>query len=236
MKSEQEIREVLRKESQDWNVPASIRHEVMKGVQSKRITRPSRLRYRIAVLAVAVMLILPVGAYAGYQYLADSIYGASGNGIAFRGDLTEYEHLEDKLQAAQAQLSEADYARLEKLLQQVAALQASIDKAGGQDAMSTEQIQQLKSLEQQIAEISPGSIAPKDPGKIVSEEEFWNPILIEAQKSFSSNEYEEVKRLITLLRTYQSKTDEASSLQADQTLDELNSHLEKIGHKIKVGF
>lgn len=236
MKLEHEIRAALRKESQDWNVPVSVRHELIQGIKAKRATRPSRIRYRIAVLVVAVMLILPVGAYAGYQYLADSIYGASGNGIAFQGDLTDYEHLEDKLLSAQAQLSEADYARLEKLLQQVAALQASIDKAGGQNAMSTEQIQQLKSLEQQIAEISTDSAAPKDSSKIVTEEEFWNPILIEAQKSFPPNEYEEVKRLITLLRTYQSKPDEASSLQADQTLDELNSHLEKIGHKIKVGF
>jgi len=102
---------------------------------------------RIAALAAAVMLILPVGAYAGYQYLADSIYGASGNGIAFRGDLSEYEHLEDKLRSAQAQLSATDYARLEELIRQVAALQASVDEAGGQNAMSAEQIQQLKSLE-----------------------------------------------------------------------------------------
>ncbi len=236
MKLEHEIRTALRKESQDWNVPVSVRHELIQGIQAKRATRPSRIRYRIAVLVVAVMLILPVGAYAGYQYLADSIYGASGNGITFQGDLTDYEHLEDKLRSAQAQLSEADYARLEKLLQQVAALQASIDKAGGQNAMNTEQIQQLKILEQQIAEISSGSPAATDPGKIVTEEEFWNPILIEAQKSFPPNEYEEVKRLVMLMRSYDSETDATTSVQANQTLDELNSYLEKIGHKIKGGF
>ncbi|GGH78745.1 hypothetical protein [Saccharibacillus endophyticus] len=60
--------------------------------------------------------------------------------------------------------------------------------------------------------------------------------MIEARKSFMPNEYEEVERLIVLMRSYDSGAEEATSIQADQTLDELNAYLEKIGHEIKVGF
>lgn len=98
---------------------------------------------------LAAVLIIPTGAYAGYTYLADSIYSSPHNITALGGTVADYERLEAKLQQAQAHFTESEFVLYMGLLKQFAQMALTHADAQGKmnpDSWSWEEQEKYKQI------------------------------------------------------------------------------------------
>lgn len=78
MKLDEQLRTAYQEETKDWSISASIKHKMMDSIRNDSHIRRNRKKWLVTGL-LAVVLIVPTGAYAGYTYLADGIYGSQEN-------------------------------------------------------------------------------------------------------------------------------------------------------------
>lgn len=248
MKLEKEIRYSLQKKAQGWEPPVSVRHEIMQRIDKDR-RKSRRSRTKLIPICVAAALILPTGAFAGYHYLADSIYGSSSTAMNLKQNhLADYQHLEAKLQAAKAQLSEAEYNRLSTLLKEAAKIYTANMDANGQldtASMNKEELNRLTELEQELRKASAGINAPdkSDIPQPTDYKTFLKNSLEEGKKSLSPEKYMTFSRLveqsIVIVEKYESDQ-EMSTAQDSENLarltklnKQLQSYFEEMGYVIK---
>ncbi|OWR30523.1 hypothetical protein CDO73_11470 [Saccharibacillus sp. O23] len=248
MKLENEIRYSLQKKVQGWELPISARHELMQRIDRDRL-KSRRTRTKLIPICIAAALIVPTGAFAGYHYLADSIYGSSSTVMNLKKDhLEQYEHMEAKLQAAKAQLSEAEYDHLSKLLSEAAEIYTTNMDASGQldtASMNKEELNRLTELEQELRKASAGINAPdkSDIPQPTDYKTFLKNLLEEGKKSLSPEKYTTFSRLveesIVIVEKYE-KDQEMSPAQDSENLarltelnKQLQSYFEEMGYVVK---
>lgn len=243
MKIEQELRSALQKETSAWEAPKEVLHKVTEQIEAEQaaagsgraVRRQRPVRKRILVGVISAVLILPTGAYAGYHYLADAVYGSAGNQGSFGGDLNQYERLEAKLQTMKSQMSESEYEHLIGLLREAADLSSPYRKSNGQldsNKMSAEVLNRMKTLEREIKEATTGlntvEAAETQVGKSFSVDDFWAEVFEQAKEKLTSEEYAEFEKLAEKQRTLGRETD-------DTTMEQLNAYLSRLGgHKIEI--
>lgn len=196
---------------------------------------------------VAAALLIPTGAYAGYNYLADSIYGSSDNLIQIGGTQQKYDELEAKLQQAKASLSEKNFTEFTSLLKEIGRFNLEIAAADG--VLHPEL---LSSTDQKRYELLTAQLAPyfkqlkvETPGKIAETGDnnaFWDQMIAKAEQELSGDEFAEVRQLIGELKSYEAKAtaqehsvqlSEDELAQYEQLLEQLNPYLQKLGVKLK---
>lgn len=118
MKLDEQLRRAYQEETNDWSVPARIKHKMMDSIRNDSHIRRNRKKWLVTGL-LAVVLVIPTGAYAGYTYLADGIYGSQENIKAMGGTAEDYMRLEAKLQMAKAYFSEEEFVQYMDLLKQL---------------------------------------------------------------------------------------------------------------------
>lgn len=113
MKLEEELREALREETRGWAAPPELKDRLF----NHQSMKPGKKNEKwIAAGILAAVLLVPTGAYAGYHYLADSIYSSHEQMEQFGGTREQYDHLEEKLQAAKQSFEPQEFAKLMSLL------------------------------------------------------------------------------------------------------------------------
>ncbi|OWA34845.1 hypothetical protein B9G55_13920 [Saccharibacillus sp. O16] len=243
MKIEQELRSALQKKTSAWEVPEEVLHNVTAQIGAEQTAAGSRyvfrrqrpVRKRILVGVISAVLILPTGAYAGYHYLTDAIYGSSENQASFGGNLNQYERLEAKLQTMKSQMSESEYEHLTGLLREAADLSSPYRGANGQletKKMSAEELNKMETLEREIKEATAGlntvEGAETQVGESFSVDDFWAEVFEQAKEKLTSEEYAEFEKLAEKQRTLERETDDA-------TMEQLNAYLSRLGgHRIEI--
>ncbi|NGZ76806.1 hypothetical protein [Saccharibacillus alkalitolerans] len=237
MSLEQEIRSALQKKTRDWKVPEEVLRKVSAQIEDNETTGGSayadrhrpKVRKRILVAVFSAVLILPTGAYAGYHYLADAIYGSKGN---FGGDLNAYEQLEAKLQTVKSQMSDSDYEQLTILIREAASLfsqHAGEDGRLKESEMSVEELERMKTLEREINEKTAGlSTVAADSSEVdenFNVENFWAEVLAKAERELDSTDYAEFRTLAEEAKNPEKVWDET-------LVERLNSFLVPLGYKI----
>ncbi|OMF64849.1 DUF3600 domain-containing protein [Paenibacillus sp. FSL R5-0766] len=249
MKLDEQLRTAYQEETKDWSVPARIKHKMMDGIRNDSHIRRNRRKWLVTGL-LAVVLVIPTGAYAGYTYLADGIYGSKENIAVMGGTAEDYMRLEAKLQTAKAHFSEEEFVQYMDLLKQMG--QMAVKHADSQGNMHPEQ---WSTVEQErynllVAELEPffekleavSTASQKDP---MNEQQFWTEQLARAEEMLTKEEFTELKSVYEQMKAYEvmvvdkdgSIHDERLSVEQKDDLRQLRErlipYLEKLGLDVR---
>lgn len=249
MSLEENLRRTLQAETEGWSAPPELKGKILDRIEPGQGGR--RMKKWLIATILAASLVIPAGAYAGYHYLSDSMYGSQDNFVQNGGTLEQYEQVEAKLQQAKQSLSEEDFNTMISLLHKLGSFNLQIADASGMlhpeklSAKDRERYNRLGAeLEPYFSKLK-NPEKPQQPVEQVDPDTFWDQQLAKAQKTFSGGELDEVQRLIGELKVLNAKvTDPDGSIhmdrltQADQSsqdrlIEELNPYLKKLGVQLK---
>ncbi|ULO06519.1 DUF3600 domain-containing protein [Paenibacillus sp. 19GGS1-52] len=249
MNLEEELRTVLREETRNWIAPPELQGKILKQVLSTQGGR--RMKKWLVASIVAVSLLIPTGAYAGYHYLADSIYGSQDNVTQIGATQQKYDELEAKLQKAKQSFSEQEFTQLMDLLKKLGSYNLKIaDAEGGlhPEQLSADDQKSYKSL---TAELEPYfaqlDVARATLGAVptLTFDTLWNEQRKKAEQILSQPELAAVEAIINELKVYDAKTldpdgsihtdrlSEADLINQKQLIEQLSPYMKKLGIMFK---
>jgi hypothetical protein len=253
MSLEHNLRQALQEEAEGWSAPPELKGRILNRITPRQGGR--RMKKWLVATIVAAALLIPTGAFAGYTYLADSVYGSQDNFARSGGTRQAYEELEAKLQQAKSSLSDDDYAALTALLHEIGSYNLKIADAEGdlhpEKLSSTDQESYKKltvelapyfqKLEQTKSTVIRDSVENKDSST------FWDEQLVRGEQTFSGEELASFKQLISELTALNSKITgpdggthleqltEEEAARLKELYEELNPYLKQLGIMIKQG-
>jgi len=118
MNLDDELRITFQEETKGWTTPPELKERVLLQISSKQGGR--RMKKWILSSVLAAALLVPTGAYAAYNYIADSIYGSQENVSHIGGTEQKYDEFEAKLQEAKQTLTEDEFAAFASLFKELA--------------------------------------------------------------------------------------------------------------------
>lgn len=250
MKIDEQLRQAYRNETNEWEVPERTKGIVLNKIRSYPYRRSQRKKWLVAALLTAV-LIVPTGAYAGYTYLADDIYGSQENIAIMGGTPEEYTRFEAKLQMAKAYFNQEEFVQYMDLLKQMGQLALKhTDEHGGlnpeqwNDAdrkLYTLLANELEPFYEKLEAVS----SADSPKTLLDPDQFWNEQLVKAEKTFNNEQWAEFKLLYEQMKQYEDQVTDKDGVIHEQQLstkqkDELDrireklySYLEKLGLEIR---
>ncbi|NJJ39841.1 DUF3600 domain-containing protein [Paenibacillus apii] len=245
MKLEQELWEALREESRDWTASAELKDRIL----NHQSLRPEgrRMKKWIAAGILAAVLLVPTGAYAGYHYLADSVYGSQERLEQFGGTQQQYDHLEAKLQAAEQSFEPQEFAKLTALLKKLG--DYNLKMADDKGALHPERLspEDQEAYNKLNAELEPyfeklnaegtGNGSVKETGQQVDSAAFWKKALVHGEQNLSSQDFAKVKRIIGEIQKIEVKPDgsaQAFTAQEAEHLKELIRQLEPYQNQLGI--
>lgn len=249
MSLEEELRTALREETRNWIAPPELKGKILKQVLSTQGGR--RMKKWLVASIVAASLLIPTGAYAGYHYLADSIYGSQDNVAQIGATQQKYDELEAKLQKAKQSYSEQEFTQLMALLKELGGYNLKIADAEGvlhPEQLSTDEQEAYKSL---TAELEPYFAQLNKAGATLGAvptltfDTLWNEQRDRAEQILSQQELVAVEEIINELKVYDVKAlDPDGSIQNDrlseadlinqkQLIEQLSPYMKKLGIMFK---
>lgn len=248
---DQQLQKALQEHTKHWTAPSHLQHQIVKEISATQGGKAMK-KWLISAIITALLLI-PVGAYAGYHYLADTIYGSKEAVLQLGGTEQQYERLEKKLIQAKNQLSEEEYTKFMKILKEVGQFYLQHADVNGNIDSTTWSKQEQARFEALTKELTPlferleqldkqaTNTSPMD------EAAFWEKALKQAKTAFTEAEYKEFQHIYETMWSYKSiVTDEkdSSNLHWDrlskEKQDEVNEmrpkllkYLERLGYKTK---
>ncbi|MCG7385248.1 DUF3600 domain-containing protein [Paenibacillus sp. ACRRY] len=250
MKLDELLRQAYRNETEEWEIPERTKGAVLDKIRSYPYRRSKQKKWMIAALLTTV-LIVPTGAYAGYTYLADDIYGSQENIAIMGGTPEEYTRLEAKLQMAKAHFNQEEFVQYMDLLKQLGHL--AIEHSDEQGRMYPEQwsdsdqkqyaflASELEPLFEKLEAIS----SADSPKSLLDPDQFWNEQLAQAEKTFNKEQKAEFKLLYEQMKQYEDQVTDKDGVIHEQRLsakqkneldrirEKLYSFLEKLGLEIR---
>lgn len=191
----------------------------------------------IAAGILAAVLLVPTGAYAGYHYLADSVYGSQERLEPFGGTQQQYDHLEAKLQAAKQSFEPQDFAKLTVLLKKLGDYNLKIADDKGAlhpERLSPEEQEAYKKLN---AELEPyfeklnaegaGNEGVKENGQQADNAVFWKEALADGEHNLSSQNFAKVKKIIGEIQKLQAQAAQSDGSYRVLTAEEAE-HLKEL--------
>ncbi|WP_310831727.1 DUF3600 domain-containing protein [Paenibacillus pedocola] len=248
MSLEHDLRQALQKEAEGWNAPPELKGRILSGITPSQGGR--RMKKWLVATIVAAALLIPTGAYAGYTYLADSVYGSQEHLVQMGGTREGYDHLEAKLQQAKNSLSEEDFAALTALLHQLGAYNLKIADAEGvlhPEKLSSTDQESYKELTLKLEPYFQKLEQTESSVNTVDSSTFWDQQLLKGEQTFSGEELASFKQLISELKafnnqitgqdgsTHPERLTEEESARLKQLYEELNPYLKQLGIMIKPG-
>lgn len=250
MKIDEQLRQAYRNETEEWGIPERTKGAVLDKIRSYPYRRSYRKKWMISALLTAV-LIIPTGAYAGYTYLADDIYGSQENIKIMGGTPEEYTRLEAKLQLAKVHFNQEEFVQYMDLLKQMG--QLALKHTDEQGGLNPEQWNDAdRKLYTLLAnELEPfyeklEAVSSADAQKtLLDPDQFWNEQLVKAEKTFNKEQWAEFKLLYEQMKQYEGQVTDKDGMIHEQRLstkqkDELDrireklySYLEKLGLEIR---
>ncbi|MGR6545700.1 DUF3600 domain-containing protein [Paenibacillus tundrae] len=247
MKLEDELRSAYRQETRQWSNPPEGKENMLKAIRSKSMGNRHPRKWIVAAV-IAAVLIIPTGAYAGYTYLADDIYGSEQNITVLGGTAADYNRLEAKLQEAKAYFSDDEFTQYMSLLKQLG--QMALTHADPQGNLHPEQwstVDQEK-YNQLAANLEPFferlEGASEEKG-MLDREQFRIETYKAAEERLSQEKFIEFQALFESMEKYEaivvdengSIHEERLSAEQKQDLDQVRkqfySYLDQIGYSVR---
>ncbi|MBY0014388.1 DUF3600 domain-containing protein [Paenibacillus typhae] len=251
MSLEQQLRQALREEAGDWSAPPELKDKILSRITPEQGGK--RMKKWLVATVMAAALLIPTGAYAGYTYLADSVYGSQEHFMENGGTLEGYDRLEAKLQQAKNSLSTEDFAALTALLKDIGSYNLRIADDKGNlhperlSSAEQERYQELTvklepyfgKIEKEAQPSASGKLPPLDSGT------FWEEQLARGEQVFSGTELTAFRQLVNELQAYNAEiTGSDGSIHPDrlseedtarfrQLYEELGPYLKQLGIMIK---
>lgn len=240
MKLEEELRGALTSHSMEWRAPEEMKENIMRETFGK--TRRMRPGKWAAAGILAAVLLLPTGVYAGYHYLADSVYGSQKQFQQLGGTLAQYEELESKLQAAKASLQPAEFDRLQSLLHELGTYNAKIADSGGllhPDRLSSGEQKEYEDLTSKLqplfAKLNTGGQTSAGVGQPVNNQEFLMHLVDTAEQKLDAEDLTKVKDIVNNLEKIQAKgiLSEEDSRKVQELWKQFEPYSKELGIKIE---
>lgn len=255
MKLDEQLRSAYQEETKDWIISDRVKHNVIHATREKSSLRTRGRKWWVTALLAAV-LIIPTGAYAGYTYLADSLYGSPHNITALGGNVADYERLEAKLQQAQSHFTESEFELYMGLLKQFGQMALTHADAQGKlnpDSWSREEQEKYKQITAKLQpffnkmeglENNSSTSIPVSP-RLMDEDEFWAEQFTKAEKSFTKEEYADLRSIYEQMKTYKTTLEDTDGsyhmdrlskeqrAELDQLTERMSVYLEKIGLEVR---
>ncbi|OZB96170.1 DUF3600 domain-containing protein [Paenibacillus sp. XY044] len=242
MSLDERLKTAFTEETKDWNVPADLKGKILNRVVTHQPGR--RMKKWIAAGILTAALLIPTGAYAGYSYLADSIYGSQENIAKYGVGQEQYAELEAKLQSAKQNLSEEEFTKWLPLLKELGTMNMKIADANGDihpDRLSADEQKQynslLSELEPIFSKLNEIQSSPKREVKMADNAAFWGGIVDQARLAFSKEEFDEFQKLIDELKAYDAKTlDPDGSVHLERISVEDESNIDRVTEQLQPYF
>lgn len=249
MNYDKKLRNVLQEEARKLSAPPELKEQILNQTINRSGGR--RMKKWMVASILAATLLIPTGAYAGYNYLADTIYGSQEAAATIGVTQQEYDRLEAKLQSAKQSFNEEEFTKLMSLLKELGAfnLQMADDEGvfhieqldAGEQKAYKELVLKLEPYFEQINEAKTSNA----PATAADREKVWDFMLEKAEQRLTKEEFAEVEQLVSKLRTYDAKVfDSDGSVHMDrltqeeiqnqeELMKELDPYIEKIDMKVK---
>lgn len=250
MSLEEELRTALREETRNWIAPPELQGKILKQVLSTQGGR--RIKKWLMASIVAASLLIPTGAYAGYHYLADSIYGSQDNVAQIGVTQQKYDELEAKLQKAKQSYSEQEFTQLRSLLKELGSYNLKIaDAEGGlhPEQLSADDQKSYKSLtallEPYFAQLNVAGATLGAVPTLTTFETLWIEQRERAEQILSQQELAAVEAIINELKAYDVKAldpdgsihndrlSEVDLIHQKQLIEQLSPYMKKLGIMFK---
>lgn len=246
---DQQLQKALQEQTKHWTAPSHLQYQIIKEISATQGGKTMK-KWLISVIVTALLLI-PVGAYAGYHYLADTIYGSKEAVVQLGGTEQQYERLEKKLIQAKNQLSEEDYTKFMTTLKEYGQFYLKYADANGNIDPTTWSKQEQARFEALTKKLTPLFERLKQLDKLATgtapmdEAVFWEKVLKEAKAQFTEAEYKEFQHIYETMWSYKSTvTDEKDSYsihwdrlskeqqaEVNEVRPKLLKYLERLGYK-----
>ena len=249
MSLDERLKTALKEETKEWNAPVELKGKILNQIAHHQGGR--RVKTWVVTCIVAAALLIPTGAFAGYSYLSDAMYGSQHNVAAFGVTPEQYDELEAKLQAARQNLSEEKFTKFMSLLKELGTLNVKMADAIGKFNIENLSAEEQHSYKRLTTELEPIFDQLKDvqPTKRIAKplysSAFWKEQLDEARQKLSEEEFKVYQQLMNELKAYDEKTlDSDGSVHVDrlskedlanieQVVQQLQPYLKKLGILIK---
>jgi hypothetical protein len=248
---DQQLQKALQEHTKHWTAPSHLQYKIIKEISATKGGRTMK-KWLISVIVTALLLI-PVGAYAGYHYLADAIYGSKEAVVQLGGTEQQYERLEKKLLMAKNELSTEEYSKFMTILKEYGQFYLKYADANGNiDPKTWSKQEQARykviteamiPLFERLKQLDKQATAKSS----MDEPAFWENALKKAKTQFTEAEYTEFKQIYETMWSYKSiVTDEKDGhllhwdrlskeqqAEVNEIRPKLLKYLEQLGYKAK---
>lgn len=222
MNFNEKLRTVLQEEARNLNAPPELKERILNQTVTGQGGRRMKKKW-IAAGVLAATLLIPTGAFAGYHYLADSMYGSKEAAAVIGLTPQKYEELEAKLQRLKHNFSKEEAATVMSLLKELGEYnQLAADSQG---AFHIEQLdaEEQKAYQKLLVELEPyfkkmnETDKPKAKASGTDRGAFWDSLLEKAEQRLTKQEYRELEPILNQLKSYDAKvTDPDGSVHMDR--------------------
>ncbi|WP_339289501.1 DUF3600 domain-containing protein [Paenibacillus sp. FSL E2-0201] len=233
MNFNEELRTALQEEARNCTAPPELKEQILNRTAPKQGGR--RMKKWLVASILAAALLIPTGAYAGYNYLADTLYGSQITVATIGVTQQQYDRLEAKLQNAKQTFNEEEFTKLMSLLKELGAYNLQMADAEGVFHLEQLSAQEKKAYKKLQMELEPyfeqmnEAKTSKKSVKSVDRDTFWNSLLEKAEQRLTNKEFEETKRLIIELQSYDAKVfDSDGSVHMERLSNEEIQNQEKL--------
>jgi len=236
MKLEDRLRQAYREESIEVTPSPEMKDRLMSQIKGGRQMKGKKW---MVVTVLAAALIVPTGAYAGYTYLADAIYGSKQQAEAMWGAGMDYERLEAKLQSIKHEVSEEEYESFVAVLKRFSEFAAEHGNADGTvDPESLSKEEQLvyedlaRQMEPVFAKMAEVKTTPSE-SQLMSTDTYWLDKINEAERLYPIEEVKTFKALLTQMRAYEAiSVDKYGNFDAERLTAEQQADLKELREQI----
>lgn len=229
MNLEEQLRSAFKQETTDLLPPPELKTRIMDQVTVKQ--GGLRMKKWLLPCILAAILLIPTGAYATYNYLADSIYGSQENTIHIGGTQQKYDELEAKLQQAKQIFNAEEFATFMPLLKELGPYNLKIADSEGilhPEQLNAEEQEKYTALTEALEPFFTKLNDTKEPGTDIVISDFWASTLDKAQGTFSKDELEDYEAIVIeyLHQVQNSQVRDEAAIKVLQL--KLNPYLDKL--------
>ncbi|QNK58843.1 hypothetical protein [Paenibacillus sp. PAMC21692] len=238
MNLERELREELRLRALEQTEPPVYLEESIWKKQIGHRSKPMKKWLIAGVLSAA--LLIPTGAYAGYTYWADTIYGSKKQAEGIGLNAQRYEDLERRLAETKQSLAPEDFEELMLLLQNLGGLVLKYGSDG--EAPTPEQLSDAdyesylhwtSRLEPLLAKLSEAEASRETEER----NRFADELLTMAEKKLDGEELSAFVQLVQAMQKYEAKvSDRDGSLHMERLSPAEQKDLNRLREEIQPYF
>ncbi|ETT77217.1 hypothetical protein C173_05236 [Paenibacillus sp. FSL R7-277] len=234
MNFNEKLRIVLQEEARNIKAPPELKEKILNQIITVQGGRRMKRKWLVAVV-LAATLIIPTGAFAGYHYLADGVYGSREAAATIGVTQQKYEEFETKLQSMKHVFSEKEMTSAMLLLKELGSYNLLATDAAGVFHLEQLDPEEQKAYKKLQTELEPyfnklnEMEVPKARASDVDRVAFWDNLLEKAEQKLTKQEFREIKPIIVELQGYDAKaTDSDGSVHMDRLSTEEIQNQEKL--------